>query len=75
LQSAIRYNHSENESRDLIEYARKNLSGSPAKYDQNDKTDLVNMIAILGSRYNQIIQHIAPTINRFPPRCHNKETG
>ncbi|NYT19173.1 MAG: phosphoenolpyruvate carboxylase, partial [Methanosarcinales archaeon] len=65
LQSAIRYNHSENESRELIKYARKNLSGSPQKYDQNYKNDLVNMIAILGSRYNQIIEHIAPTISQI----------
>ncbi|NYT19265.1 MAG: phosphoenolpyruvate carboxylase, partial [Methanosarcinales archaeon] len=43
----------------------KNLSGSPAEYDQTDKTDLVNMIAILGSRYNQIIQHIATTVSQI----------
>lgn len=65
LQSAIRYNHSETESGELIKYAREKLSGSPERYDQNDKEDLVNMIAILGSRYNQVIQHIAPTISRI----------
>ncbi|WP_048206182.1 phosphoenolpyruvate carboxylase [Methanococcoides methylutens] len=63
LQSAIRFNHSENESRELIKYAREKLSGSPETYDQNAKTDLINMIAILGSRYNQVIQHIAPTVS------------
>lgn len=65
LQSAIRHNHSEDESRELIKYAKKNLSGSPERYDQNDKNDLVNMIAILGSRYNQIIEHISPTISQI----------
>ncbi|WP_440953164.1 phosphoenolpyruvate carboxylase [Methanococcoides sp. FTZ1] len=64
LQSAIRFNHSKAEYEELIRYAREKLSGSPEKYDPNDKNDLVNMIAILGSKYNRIIHHIAPTINR-----------
>ncbi|MDG6245031.1 MAG: phosphoenolpyruvate carboxylase [Methanolobus sp.] len=63
LQSGLRYDHEEGKAENLVKYAKNKLSKSPDIFTDEEKEELINIIAIFGSRYNRALKSISPTIN------------
>ncbi|WP_406657105.1 phosphoenolpyruvate carboxylase [Methanolobus sp. ZRKC2] len=63
LQSGLRYDHEKGDAENLVKQAKSKLSGSPDAFSDDDKEEIINIIAIFGARYNRAIKDISPIIN------------
>ncbi|MBP1908939.1 phosphoenolpyruvate carboxylase [Methanolobus bombayensis] len=65
LQSGIRYDHEEGNAENLVRHARNKLSRSPDELSNDEKEELVNIIALFGARYNRAMKSISSVINNI----------
>jgi phosphoenolpyruvate carboxylase len=63
LQSGIRYDHKKGDAENFVKHAKNKLSRSPDEFSDDEKEELINIIAIFGARYNRAIQSISPVVN------------
>jgi phosphoenolpyruvate carboxylase len=65
LQSALRFDHEKGDAEKFVKYAKKEMSKFPDKLSDEEKTEIINIVGILGARYNRAIQHLSSTINNI----------
>ncbi len=63
LQSGIRYDHEKGHAEDLVRKAKNKLSRSPDELTEEEKEELINIIAIFGAKYNRAMKSVAPVVN------------
>jgi len=65
LQSALRFDHEKGNAEEFVKYAKKEMSKYPDKLSDEEKEEIINIVGILGARYNREIQHLSSTINNI----------
>ncbi|ATU08777.1 phosphoenolpyruvate carboxylase [Methanohalophilus portucalensis] len=63
LQSGLRYDHEIGDAEKLVKIAKDKLSSQPNVLSNDEKKELINIIAIFGARYNKAMKSVAPVIN------------
>ncbi|MDW7733654.1 MAG: phosphoenolpyruvate carboxylase [Methanolobus sp.] len=63
LQSGLRYDHEKGDAETLVKHAKNKLSRSPDEFSDDEKEELINLVAIFGARYNRAIKSISPVVN------------
>ncbi len=63
LQAGLRYDHETGDAEKFVKLAKDKLSAQPDELSEDEKNELINIIAIFGARYNKAMKNVTPVIN------------